>query len=203
MVRRRAASVSMAACAAGVLVLGACDSGGSPTSSTSSSTSSSPSPSTSSSTSAPASSTSSSPAYVPVKPEFPAEAKKQTVEGSLAYVRYFYDVVNYAYTKPDSKVIASLGTTTCAPCSRLQARTVELVKARERYKSALVAISGVESVSTSLTNPLVIATGKQFEVSIVNSEGIEAEGSHASKVNFRVSLVWEAGGWKVDGVENT
>lgn len=197
MVRRRAASVSMAACAAGVLVLGACDSGGSPTSSTSSSTSSSPSPSTSSSTSAPASSTSSSPAYVPVKPEFPAEAKKQTLEGAQAFAEYFIALFNFAYTKPESGLVGKLGVDGCPPCEYYEKESERLVKTKSRYQSEVLTVSDSSIVSTNVTAPKVLVSGMQHEVPIVENDGSLTPAANRVEFTFRVELKWVSGTWRV------
>ncbi len=110
---RGSRAVVLAASAALALGASACtgtkaDPTSSRTSATST-TSSATSP-TSSSTSTTASSTSSSTtAYVPVKPTLPAAAKEHTDAGAVAFVKYYLDVVNYAWTKPDAKILPRLG----------------------------------------------------------------------------------------------
>lgn len=190
--------------AATSFMLAACDSGGSATSATSAASPtslSSSSPWATSST--PSTSTSAPAAYGPVKPDFPAEAKKQTLKGAQEFVQYFYDVANYALTRPEAGLLTKLGTAECKPCTLLERQAVGLVEKKSRFKGPVVKISHVENVTTSLGNPLVLVSGVQNSVPVVDSAGEETAGSPRGDINFRVELGWTSEGWRVRDVVNT
>ena len=188
------------ACIAGVLALGACSSGDSPMSSTSSSTLSSASRPTSSSAPAETSSPSSVAAYVPVRPKFPAAARERTDDGTEAFVRYFFELADYAFTKPEGGLLAPLGTENCKTCRRIDKEAKALFANGRRYQSSLLHIKSVTNVKPSADAPWCILNGTQFAVDIVEPDGRLTPASPGQMINFRVELVWSPAGWRVDKV---
>ena len=156
------------------------------TSSISSSTTSSPTPST----------TASATAYVPVKPKFPAAAKKQDGKGAVAFVEYYWAALNYAWSKPDSEILKKLGTDDCSVCDYMQETSEDLVRDGQRFTSQpielqearLVFASGGEGhVITQVVSPANTVVSKAGDVVLENPE---ASGARA------ILLSWQ-GGWKV------
>ena len=156
------------------------------TSSISSSTTSSPTPST----------TASATAYVPVKPKFPAAAKKQDGKGAVAFVEYYWAALNYAWSKPDNEILKKLGTDDCSVCDYMQETSEDLVRDGQRFTSQpielqearLVFASGGEGhVITQVVSPANTVVTKDGDVVLENPE---ASGARA------ILLSWQ-GGWKV------
>jgi hypothetical protein len=55
-----------------------------------------------------------------VKPTFPAAAKKQTDAGAVAFVEYYLDALDYAWSAPDDKILVGLSTSDCKFCVNVQ-----------------------------------------------------------------------------------
>ena len=114
-----------------VALLGACTSDAAdPTTSTPTSSASS----SSASPTSPATSASPSPTsmYVPVKPRFPAAAKKQNGEGAVAFVEYYWAALNYAWTKPDKEILVGLSAKSCSVCDFFETTAADLVRDGKR-----------------------------------------------------------------------
>jgi hypothetical protein len=196
------ARVALAGVASMALLAG-CDGGAAdPSPSTSNTTATTPPSPTSSSTPSTGTTTSSSTTtgYVPVKPDFPAAAKSQTARSAEAFVRYFFDLANYAYAQPQAGVIGSLGTLDCKPCQYYEKEASELARDGRRYQSAVLSIKSASTSTTNLDRPWVTLSGRQNEVPIVEPNGQLTSASPASPVTFRVLLKWTDAGWRVQNV---
>lgn len=196
---RHGCRVALAGLLAGVLLAG-CDGGGSDPSSSSTAASTSGSTTSTSSTSS-SSSPSSSPsgsAYVPLKPEFPAAAKKQTLQSAEAFARYFYELLNYAYTKPEGGLVSPLSESGCRPCSAFEAESDSLARDGRRYASEVLTIKHVIFTTEDIDNPWVTVSGHQNEVPIIEKDGTLTSAAPAEDVTFRVVLRWTSSGWRVE-----
>ena len=128
---------------AGVLaaaVLGGCDSSsedpvGTPT----------PSPSASSSSASPSASPTPSPTAS--GPEVPAAAREKTDAGAEAFVKYFFDQFNVAWTKPEAGLISSLSTKDCKFCSTTETQAKWLVDNKQRYDKLPVTLLDMEAIA--------------------------------------------------------
>lgn len=191
---------------ASLALLAGCDGGAAdPSTSALSTSATTPSPTSSSTPSATATTSSgassgTATAYVPVKPEFPAAAKKQTARSAEAFVRYFFDLANYAYAQPEAGLIGSLGTLDCKPCRYYEKEASDLVRDGRRYQSAVLSIKSASISTTNLDRPWVTLSGRQNEVPIVEPNGQLTSASPASPVTFRVLLKWTGAGWRVQNV---
>lgn len=170
------------------------------TSTTSSSTTTSTSGSTTSSSTT--STTASPTAQVPVKPKFPAAAKKQTAEGAEAFVLYFYALTNYAFQTAEGGLLKQLSTPDCRACANYESSIRSLINQKSRYAGQILVVEGVQSAISDMQDPLILLKGKQLEVPILDEHGNEHEGSPAEAANYRVDLSWTAGGWRVHQVAN-
>lgn len=52
----------------------------------------------------------------PAEPDMPAAAKEPTQAGAEAFVRYYWDLVNYAQATGDTKRLRSVSAATCVQC---------------------------------------------------------------------------------------
>ena len=127
---RRHLVAAVAAVAVTALLLAGCNSGGDPNGGGPSSVS--PSASATASHSATPTAT---PAYVPASasgraqnvpvPVLPEVAKTETKEGLEAFVRYWYEVLDYAYETGDSQILGTLSEASCVFCSGLREGVAE------------------------------------------------------------------------------
>ena len=176
---------------------GSGDPGGSSTSVSSSVSSARSSPSSASPTTT--SSSSSSAAYVPVKPTFPAAAKKHTDAGAVAFVTYFLELVNYSWTRPQAGLLGPLGTSTCVSCKNLEGTSVDLVASGERFESELFGSTAVRHVVTT-DEVQVISTVAQRDVARLNTLG-EVTGTQPAGATVRSFVVrWVASEWRIEEI---
>ena len=175
-----------------LLALGACtgdgdDPGKSPSSSSSSTTSGTP---TGTPTSGPTTTATGDPASLP------PEARKHTPEGAAAFVKYWVEQSNEAWTRPDATLLPPLSDPDCIACKSLQETAEELVAKHHRYES--------DPVSSIRTEPVPGApSGKQFvrlqvrqnKVNIVDESGRTVSTDSAANVTRTVMTVWGSSGW--------
>lgn len=199
---QRARLLGVWGCLLGLLALAGCDSSSDPTTSSPTSTSASPSASSTSASPSSASSGSTSVAYVPVKPEFPAAAKKQTLKSAEVFVKYFYELVNYAFAKPEAGLLGPLGTLDCSACQRYEDRAKKLVVDGERYESAILEFKYVTFSNENVDEPLISYNGVQPGTRILDGSGNQVGGSKKQKVFISLLLKWTANGWRIQSISN-
>ncbi len=133
---RSSAAVAVAGCLAVIGVLAGCDSQAETPGASSppgSATSSAPSPSASSSPPSPSASASPSVAIPPA-------ARVKSDKGAEAFVRYFFDQVNVAWTKPDPSAIEANSEKGCESCKSLATTASELKAKGRKYASPPVTV---------------------------------------------------------------
>jgi len=203
---RAGACVAIVVCGA---LLAGCDGGSDPTTSaatasvtsTSAAPTSSSSPASSSSTSASASESATSEAYVPVKPKFPAAAKKQTDEGAVAFVEYYWATLNYALTKPDANILQPLGTSGCEGCRLMQQSVDSLVDKSNSYALPPVVLEKSEKIYNSSGRARVLVKIKAYDVPVLDTTGKVVKKAQSEAFSRLVDLTWHEG-WQVDAIAN-
>ena len=195
-VPRARVGVAGAVAALTVAVLGACtgDAADPTTSTPTSSASSSSASPTSPATSASPSPTS---AYVPVKPKFPAAAKKQTDAGAVAFAEYYWEAVNFAVTQPDANILITLSDAECQLCTRHKELASDLVETRTRFDGRMLRVKE-SSIVVSTSNELRVQT----LLDLLSAERVGEDGSSKGKqdpgpANFIFKLDWAGSSWKV------
>lgn len=197
----RPAAVATALAMGGALLVG-CNGSDAPTTSTSS-TSSAPSSSSSSTTStspSPSSSSPTTPAYVPVKPTFPAEAKKQTDAGAVAFVNYYWEAVNYAWTMPDDAILKQLSASGCGTCRNLEASASRFVDNGEHFSSPPMIATIPKLVYMVGDEAQVVLKVQRKDATLVDARGHIVTGNEDGPVVDRsVKLQWN-GQWAVTAI---
>jgi len=187
------AACLLAACVTvGGVVLAACSGDGDPpaTSTSSSSTSSS-----SSSTTTPSSTTTSA-ITSPVK--LPPEATKHTAKGAEAFVEFFVEQSNDAWTKPDATLLPPLSEPDCVACKGLQDTAKELVAKKQHYVSAPV--TNIRTTAVDGAKPgqqLVRLLARQNKVQVVDAAGAVVRTDPAMDLARTVLVAWGGGQWRV------
>ena len=167
---------------------------GAASSTPSSSSSSSRSPSVSASTTPSASASASV--------EIPAAARANTDAGAIAFVRFWFEQVNTAYTKPDATLIPAISLTTCKSCTDIAGEPREYVALGHRMSTRPIepltnlrilggGVDGDRRVSFTLT---------QNAVQVVDSTGKSVDTQPAAE-GTRLALVsWKEGRWYLAGL---
>lgn len=183
--------MSCAALLAAVSLVGACSSTPEPTPSSTTPVVTTPAPSTS----AP------SPTVTTPSPSatgIPAAAKVKSEAGAIAFVKYYVDSVNRAWTTPDPAVLKALGDPGCISCTSLTKTAEQLKNDGQRYVSNPASISDVVAVKGAAAGrQLVKAKFVQHKVSVINSSGGVVLTDPQKQGTLRIELAWTGGGWKV------
>lgn len=149
------------------LLLAGCNGSDDPSPSTTSSSSSTTATSSTTSTT----STTAPTAEAPVKPEFPAEAEENTQAGAEAFVRYYWDAVNYAWTAPDDKILIDLAAADCEACDAIADTAANYVEGEERYSSNPLRVDLVQW-STEVSGRVHVSTNiTQLASTLVSADG--------------------------------
>ena len=172
-----------------VAVLGACtgDAADPTTSTPTSSASSSSASPTSPATSASPSPTS---AYVPVKPKFPAAAKKQTDAGAVAFVEYYWAALNYAWTRPDPNILRGLSVEDCISCKSLKNAAHEYAILGQRFNRPPVDLKSSRLVFNALGHAQVETLLVRTSASLIDASGGRLKTNNEASVIRMVRIEW-------------
>ena len=195
--RRRRALIAGSALGVAV-VLGGCESAADPTPSATTTPSATPS---SSSPTSPASSPSPTPTETST---IPAAARQNTPEGAEAFVKYFMDQVNVAWTTPQSGVIAAESTRNCEFCATTERRAEYLVNERQRYADEPVSVRSVQALSGAPEGQMYLASVLiQNASEVVDERGRVVASDEREVLRRNIALRWEEGRWMMLAVEKT
>ena len=134
--------------------------------------------------------------------DLPPEARKHTPEGAAAFVKYWVEQSNEAWTRPDATLLPPLSDPDCIACKSLQETAEELVAKHQRYES--------DPVSNIRTEPVPGApTGKQFvrlhaqqnRVNVVDERGRVVSTDPSKNVVKTVMVQWGDQAWVLFGAE--
>lgn len=180
---------------AGALALGACESRdeGPPASGMPSATRSSASPSASV-TASPSPSASST---------VPAAAREKSEKGAEAFVRFFFDELNRAWTTPAIGVVSALSDGGCQFCTKSEADARSLVDRGQRYSSKPVEVIRATAMTGAAPEGQIFL---RTELRQNRSDVVDASGSvistDAQKLVTLVSgVIWANGAWRMYEVE--
>jgi hypothetical protein len=174
-----------------LLAVGACDGGGEdpPAPSTSTSTSSS----VSSSTSSP--STTTAPATVDPA-SLPPEARKHTPEGAAAFVKYYLQQVNEAWTKPVIGLLPPLSDKGCVTCKSFEDQAAALVTKKHRYATAPATYRSFTPYDGAPSGrQYVRVLGTQHKVNVVDASGETVSTDAEKPIAVSAMTVWQGGQW--------
>ncbi|WP_392542449.1 DUF6318 family protein [Oryzobacter telluris] len=182
----------LAAMVAGAaLVLGGCQSEDAPPATPSPSvTSPSPSPSPSP-----------TPSASPTGGDVPAAARENTKKGGEAFVRYFFDQVNVAWTQPKAGVIAELGEPKCEFCVNTEETAAFLVKEKQRYDQDPLSLARVEGLTAPEGQLYFFVEGTQNRASIVDASGKVLATDPKKPLRMNVAIRWATDRWSFVGAE--
>jgi hypothetical protein len=192
--RRYAATLLGASLALGGEALGGCSGGDDPpstrttTASSTSSTSSATTPPTATS------STATSATSSPVK--LPPEATKHTEKGAEAFVKFYMDQANTAWTTPDTTLLPPLSDTGCLSCKAIQETAVSLKKKGQRYAANPVTVTSVTAFGGAPKGQQYVRLlMDQHKVNVVDSTGKVVLTDPAKKLARTAGVVWKGGTW--------
>ena len=143
-------------------------------------------------TTSPATSASPSPtsAYVPVKPKFPAAAKKQTDAGAVAFVEYYWAALNYAWTRPDPNILRGLSVEDCISCKSLKNAAHEYAILGQRFNRPPVDLKSSRLVFNALGHAQVETLLVRTSASLIDASGGRLKTNNEASVIRMVRIEW-------------
>ncbi len=129
----------------------------------------------------------------------PADARKHTKEGSVAFVKHFIGELNRAWTKPDPGLLEPLCTADSSKSCAAMIRTATDLKAKhQRYDRDPVSIKELIPLAPNKEQFRVVFIGLQERASVVDSSGqtVLTDPQESSRLIFL--LVWGDSGWVID-----
>jgi hypothetical protein len=116
-------------------------------------------------------------------------------------VRYFIDRVNYAWTTPQSGVVAALGDSGCLSCRALEKTATGLVKDDRRYAETPISLEKLAAVPGGPDGQQYVrGTMVQNRVDIVDRQGRTVSTDPRLSAGRTFALVWKEGSWRVFGI---
>lgn len=130
--------------------------------------------------------------------DIPAAATAHTPEGAEAFVRFFVEQSNVAWTKPAAGLLPPLSDPGCIACKGLETTASELVTKKQRYVSAPITQIRTTAVSGAVAaRQLIRLTANQNRVKVVDAAGTEVRTDPAMKIARTVLLIWGDEQWRV------
>ncbi len=184
------AAVTLVGLAVVVGVLAGCQSEETPPATTSSSASvTSASPGASASSPSPSASAS---------VDIPAAARVKSDKGAEAFVRYFFDQVNTAWTTPSAQLISVNSDPGCKSCASLAGTATKLQNERHRYESSPITVKSVSAVAGAPNGQSYVeAELLQNRSNVVDASGKVISTDRESPFERTVAVVWRGDRWLI------
>ena len=136
-------------------------------------------------------------------PGIPAAARANTPEGAAAFVRYFFDQVNIAWTVPKPGVLLQLCKASSKSCKSFEDMAVQLQAAGNRYDGLPVTAQSVVALDTPGGLQSILFKGRQEKRNVVDSTGRVVSTDQQMAVSFEVALERTPSGWTVLTIKGT
>ena len=178
-------------------VLSGCDSeAATPGASSPSSAVSSASPSPSASSPSPSASASPSVAIPPA-------ARVKSDKGAEAFVRYFFDQVNQAWTSPQAGLVPALADSGCQFCLKTESDAQALVNAQSGTKSQPISLKAVTVLSGAAPagQSFVRTDATQNLTDVLGADNAVVRSDSKKELQLMTGLIWKGGRWFVYEVE--
>ena len=185
--RRALGAAAVAACLLGV---GGCSNG---------EADAAPSPTSSSST--PSETPSASPSPTAVAPTMPPEAAERTAAGAEAFVRHWFEVLEYAYASGDTRHLVTISSPECASCDRFTERIVTTYSNGGSFRGVDVSVLSSAAPTPSDTSVEVQFRLEEASFAVLNSNGEvqeRFESSPPAAASF--FLEWHQDRWLAFGI---
>lgn len=131
-------------------------------------------------------------------PVVPDAARAHTEAGAEAFVRFYIDQLNLAWTTPAMNLVSALSEPDCVSCATLEATTEQLVAKGQRYVSAPVSVRSAAAFGGAPSGQqLVHLVLQQHKVDVINAAGAIVTTDPPRDLNRNVVLKWRAEAWHV------
>ncbi|WP_353950440.1 DUF6318 family protein [Knoellia sp. S7-12] len=133
--------------------------------------------------------------------DIPAAAKVNTEDGAVAFVRFWFEQVNVAFTRPNPDLIPTLSASSCKSCASLAEHPVGFAAKGYRVQPApFRPLTNVKSLGLSTDGTRIAFTLSQGDADVVDRSGKVVDTQKADSVE-RVALVARKGNqWLMAGL---
>jgi hypothetical protein len=125
----------------------------------------------------------------------------QTPEGAVAFVRFYVDQINRAWTEPNDGTLRPNSTSECLSCAALQETAASLVSTGERFAGPPLQLDSITPRDGAPPGQqFVSAQMQQLASSRVDGSGqVKESQSQASAVRDFV-VIWQESRWLMHGI---
>ncbi|WP_457253100.1 hypothetical protein [Pedococcus sp. P5_B7] len=152
---------------------------------------------TASSSSSPPTTTRSATPATTAAVQIPEAARAHTEAGAEAFVRFFLEQVNVAWTRPQSGLLPPLGDSGCLSCKGFEMEATELVAEHHRYAKAPALFTKVTAFGgvTKEGRRRVRIIGVQQRVDIVDRSGKVVSTDLRKPIAVTAMTMWQGDRW--------
>jgi hypothetical protein len=130
-----------------------------------------------------------------------APKAEPTPKSAEAFVKYFWDVHNYAYATLDLTAFNSISGQKCTFCNSTAEDIQELRESRTRTEGSYIRLTSVAAPPIKITTGIIVATVlSQDPGRVIHSDGTTREIPPMAESQAFTSLNWTGGMWLVDDV---
>lgn len=135
---------------------------------------------------------------MPLPVDLPVAAREQSAAGAEAFVRFFYQQMNRAWTQPAAGLIPPLCLSSSKSCAGIERVASQLVRDRQRYAGDPLTISLVVPLGAGSPSSIAVdVQGRQENRDVVDAQGKVMLTDLQKPAHFEVQLVRLSDGWRV------
>lgn len=139
---------------------------------------------------------------VTVSPPAAPEAEP-SAESAEAFVRYFWDVFNYAHSAPDPAALAAISEPGCLFCASAGDVVTDLVRAKKHVQGGVVEVDTAAVPPGDLTKGTVVTLViSQSPGQTLDSKGVTSRTPGIRNMRSEIALDWTGTTWRVRDVAN-
>lgn len=128
--------------------------------------------------------------------KLPPEATKHTEKGAEAFVKFYLEQVNTAWTTPKADVLPPLSDSGCISCEAFEKEAKNLVAKGHRYASNPATYKSFRAFGGAPTGrQYVRVLGTQHQVDVVDAKGQVVSTDPKKPIAVNAMTVWEGGRW--------
>lgn len=135
----------------------------------------------------------------PVEPTLPPEAQGDDAAAAEAFVRHFWEMVNFAQATGRTQTLEDLAATNCAACSGGSERIRKAYDAGGRMEGGALALVAVESKAYQAgdRNGFLVTVEAEVEPQKITVPGAEPETYPGGPARIRLVVERAGPGWRV------
>lgn len=128
----------------------------------------------------------------------PAAAKVKSEAGAIAFVKYFFDQVNLAWTTPEPDLLRSLSNPDCISCASLTTTASDLKAKVQRYDRPPAVVRSLKFKGVVGSDHVQVTFVLDQKLSnVVDKNGAVVLTDQPKVVERRVELEWVNSQWRV------